>query len=133
MKQLLLTLILAAGAHVSWADTYPYLSFEQTDGTMLSLNADALTMTFDGDKLVANDGQTTTTLSVAQLSRMFFSAENTAIVDINADAADAQAEVYSAAGVFVGKFANAAEARTKMKGGVYVIKQNGKTFKMIAR
>lgn len=133
MKQLLLTLILAAGAQMSWADTYPYLSFEQTDGTMLSLNADALTMTFDGDKLVANDGQTTTTLSVAQLSRMFFSAENTAIVDINADAADAQAEVYSAAGVFVGKFANAAEARTKMKGGVYVIKQNGKTFKMIAR
>ena len=101
MKQLLLTLILAAGVHMSWADTYPYLSFEQTDGTMLSLNADALTMTFDGDKLVANDGQTTTTLSVAQLSRMFFSAENTAIVDINADAADAPAEVYSAAGVLL--------------------------------
>lgn len=56
------------------AEDYNNLSFEKTDGSVVSVSADNLSMTFSGGKLLLDNGAAETQeIAVADLSRMFFS------------------------------------------------------------
>lgn len=135
MKKILLSsavLLLAAAAK---ADTYPSLSFQSADGTTVSFGVESLSMTFSdsGKTLIVTSGTESHTLSVADLTRMFFSTESaTGISSATADAADAAdtaVRAYTATGVYIGQFSSMAAMRSNVQPGVYLVKKNGKTIK----
>ncbi|MBB3703511.1 T9SS type A sorting domain-containing protein [Alloprevotella rava] len=71
-------LLLAAGAK---AQTYSYLTFQQTDGTQKSLTANGLKITFSGNTLTATSAEGTTTLPLTGLSKMFFTSEVSGVLN----------------------------------------------------
>ncbi len=71
-------LLLAVGAK---AQTYSYLTFQQTDGTQKSLTANGLKITFSGNTLTATSAEGTTTLSLTNLTKMFFASEVSGVLN----------------------------------------------------
>lgn len=136
MKKILLSsavLLLAAAAK---ADTYPCLSFQRADGTTVSFGVESLSMTFgdSGKTLVVTSGTESQTLSVADLTRMFFSTESaTGISSATAGAADSTVRAYTATGVYIGQFGSMEAMRGKVQPGVYLVKKNGRTLKIAVK
>ena len=105
-------------------DTYPYLTFETTDGAKASVPVSSLTLTVSGTTLTA--GEQTFTLS--NLSKMYFSStdETTAgIEEINSATLDEAINIYDLQGHKVSK--------EQMQKGVYIVKTKNKTYKMIVK
>lgn len=71
-------LLLAVGAK---AQTYSYLTFQQTDGTQKSLTANGLKITFSGNTLTATSAESTTTLPLTGLTKMFFASEVSGVLN----------------------------------------------------
>ena len=88
MKKLFLFLVVMTGTLAAYADEYPYLTFETTDGTKVSVTASSLTISISETTLTA--GGKSFTLS--DLSKMYFSTTDesttsceTAKGDVNGD------------------------------------------------
>ena len=88
MKKLFLFLVVMTGTLAAHADEYPYLTFETSDGTKVSVTTSSLTISIADATLTA--GGETFTLS--DLSKMFFSttdesttASEAAKGDVNGD------------------------------------------------
>ena len=113
------------GALTVQADnTYPYLTFEMTDGVKVSVPVESLTLTISGTSLTA--GEETFTLS--NLSKMYFSTTDestTGIEEITNAVLDEAADIYDLQGHKVSK--------EQMKKGVYIVKTKNRTYKMIVR
>ena len=114
------------------ADNYSYLAFQTADGSTRSIGVESLEMTFSDGKLIASNGTESLEISVADLSRMFFSSEATAIKDISLDA-DSPVKVYTVEGVCVGSYDNMASASANMGKGVYIVKGEKTTHKITVR
>ena len=135
MRKILVILLLIAGCYQVMADdNYTYLVFQKGDGTKQSVTAMGATITFNGDEATVVNGSESATFTLSELSSMFFSttAETTAISELAATN-DAEVEVYSASGVYVGSFSNIETLKDKLQGGVYIVKQNGETTKIAVR
>lgn len=116
------------------ADNYAYLTFRSADGTLLSVAAESLTVSFADGKLVATDGTTTHELTLASLSSMYFTeADVTAIGSLPTADADGSVQAFSLSGTRLGTYASASEFSRQAAKGIYVIKGNGKTSKVIVR
>lgn len=112
------------GALTVQAEDYAYLTFETTDGVKASVAVSSLTLAISGSTLTA--GSQTFTLS--NLSKMYFSTSDetaTGIEEISAVTLDEAAEVYDLQGHKVSK--------DQMRRGVYIVKNNSRTYKMIIR
>ena len=88
MKKLFLLLVVMTGTLAAYADEFPYLTFETTDGTKVSVTASSLTISISETTLTA--GGKSFTLS--DLSKMYFSTTDesttsceTAKGDVNGD------------------------------------------------
>ena len=111
-------------------DGYDYLVFSLQDGTSQSVTAVGTSITFSGTNAVVSNGSIEFTLSLADLTSMFFSsdASTTGISTIDADGTSADngeaTEIYTLNGVRVDDMS---------KRGVYIVKKNGKTFKQVVK
>ena len=122
MKKIVLLFMALAGALSAMADNaYTYLTFETTDGTKASVPASELKLTISG-----------TTLTVGSqsfnLSKMYFSntdESTTGIEGITSETLDEAADIYDLQGHKVTK--------AQMKKGVYIVKTNSKTYKIVKR
>lgn len=140
MKKMLLALSVIMGTMYATADTYtyPYLAFQRGDGTVVSIGVESLGMTISDGYLYAVNDQASKSFVVADLTRMYFSAEDTgtgvptSIDELNT-ADNGPAQVYTPSGALVGTYSTLEAAKAAAKGGVYIIRQNGKTLKVIAR
>lgn len=111
------------------AEDYTNLSFENTDGSVVSVSVDNLSMTFSGGKLLLDNGAAATQeIAVADLSRMFFSSSTSSIMETTS-CGDAEKLVYTLSGVCMGRY----DAVKTLPGGMYVVKEGNKTFKMTVR
>ena len=72
-KVLFTTLLLLAATLTAGADTYNYMVFEASDGTLLSMTADGLKLIYNDGTLTAISGNVSRTFAVSDLNRMFFS------------------------------------------------------------
>ena len=70
---LILAFVMSAVLTISADDNYQFLTVQQTDGVEQSFTASGLTITFSQGNMVLNENGTTTTISLADLSKMFFS------------------------------------------------------------
>lgn len=115
-------------------DNYPYLSFQTTSGSVVSLPSEGLNLSFSDKALVAQSGDNTTEFALADLTRMFFSqSAETGISNLTPDRATSSLAVYTVSGVYVGTFDSERSLRRNVNSGIYIVKTNGETLKMIVR
>lgn len=124
MKKLVVFLSMMIGAMAVHATDYAYLTFEMTDGAKASVAVDGLALTISGTTLTA--GSQSFTLS--NLSKMYFSTSNettTGIEEITSVALNEATDIYDLQGHKVSK--------EQMRKGVYIVKTNSRTYKMVVR
>lgn len=123
MKKILLIALFVIEALAMHADSYTYLTFETTDGEKFSVAASSLNITISGTTLTAG-GQSFT---LTNLSKMYFSTTNetTGIETIGTADLDEAADIYDLNGRKVSK--------GQMQRGVYIVKTQNKTYKVIKR
>ena len=125
MKKRLLTMsALAALSGHLMADEFGYMVFTLNDGTMKSITANGLTLSFTDGNLSAKSGNNELTIPLNSLKVMAFSKNGvTAIGDTMAD--DDSEEIYDLQGHRV--------TRAEMRKGVYIIKTKNRTYKVNIR
>lgn len=122
---LLLMTLVGGGLAVQADDNYTYLTFETTDGAKVSVSVSSLPVTINLDNSTLAIGNET--FALADLSKMYFStqSETTGIQEINSATIDEAADIYDLQGHKVTK--------AQMKKGVYIVKTNSKTYKIVKR
>ena len=124
MKKLFLLLTVLVATLTAQAGGYTYLTFETTDGAKASVSVENLTLTINGTTLTAGSQQFT----LSNLSKMYFSTSDetaTGIEEINSAAIEEATDIYDLQGHKVSK--------EQMKKGVYIVKTNSRTYKMVVR
>lgn len=117
----------------AWADGYSSLVV-QTGATATALDVSGLVMTIADGELVATNASGTVKFALADLAKMYFSdAAATGVSSLRQDAGVAPAVVYDLAGRQAGVFAGSGEAAKVLPKGVYVVKQQGRTFKIAVK
>lgn len=128
MKKKLLTTALLCGMLTVQASDYSYLNVEKADGTVVSLPASDLTITFADGYLMAGSEKVA---ALSELSKMYFSntGRTTGITgisddgDFSIDEADA---VYDLSG-------RQLPQGSQLRQGVYIVKKNGRPLKVQVR
>ena len=129
MKKVLLVLLMMTGMLTAHADSYTYLTFEKSDGTLTSVALSSLSITISGTTLTAGDQS----FALTDLTKMYFTtADVTAIDEVNT-AVSGEVEVFSMSGIAMGKFTTMQEAMSSLRTGVYIVKSNGKTVKVAVK
>jgi len=127
MKKIVLLLMTLVGGvlAVQADDNYTYLTFETTDGAKVSVSVSSLPVTINLDNSTLVIGNET--FELADLSKMYFStqSETTGIQEISSATIDEAADIYDLQGHKVTK--------AQMKKGVYIVKTNSKTYKIVKR
>ena len=115
------------GALTAQAGDYTYLTFETADGAKTSVDVSSLPVTINLDNSTLTIGNQT--FALADLSKMYFStqSESTGISEelrVNSEELST-ATFYDLQGHKVTK--------EQMKKGVYIVKTNGKTYKIVVK
>ena len=124
MKKLFLLLTVLVATLTVQAEGYTYLTFETTEGAKASVSVENLTLTINGTTLTAGSQQFT----LSNLSKMYFSTSDetaTGIEEINSAAIEETTDIYDLQGHKVSK--------EQMKKGVYIVKTNSRTYKMVVK
>ena len=127
MKKIALVFMALVGAlTVQAKDTYPYLTFETTDGAKVSVDVSQLTLSISGNTLTAGSQ----TFVLANLSKMYFSASDETTTDVEKiddlqSVTDSSTEIYDLQGHKI--------AKTQMRKGAYIIKTKQGTYKIVVK
>lgn len=131
-KKILLILLLVIPAGVAMADDYPYFAFQTSNGETKTLSVTGLKITFSNGNIVAtNEEGANFTASIESLAKMYFSSTATGI-DAIAESVAVEGEIYNVQGVRVGRTDEMGEVRG-LPEGVYVVKREGKTHKVLVK
>lgn len=131
MRHLYFSLAFLAVAFTSNAANYDYLTFQNTDGNQVSMSVNGLKMQIADGNLVATNGEGTMTFALSNLSKMLFT-ETSGIAD-NIISDSKAVTVYNLSGVKIGEYQNVASVQKALDKGVYVVKENDKTYKMTVK
>ncbi len=129
---LLLILVALLSFQDMWADDYGYLTFTFNNGNEQSIATSGLKMTFAGNTVTIQQGGATTTMSVSELQKMYFSAEPSGIGKVTQETTG-PVRVFTLTGTEMGLFANLNEAQARLPRGIYVMKQQGQTIKLTVK
>lgn len=131
-KVILSVVMMLIGMSVSAAD-YHYLTFQTASGTTTSVALSNLKITFSNGKLVAVNDASSTSLTLTDLSKMYFSESSSTGIQSTATADNSPVQVFTVEGVCMGEFLSIQEAVQQLKKNVYVIKSKDKTFKLAVK
>lgn len=123
MRKFLLILFAIIVGTYAYADNFPYLTFETSDGAKTSIASDGLEINISGNTLTI--GQKSFTIS--NLSKMYFSAsdETSGLMDVYVPASAEYIEIYDLKGNKVPK--------DRMKEGIYLIRDKNGTYKIAVK
>ena len=127
MKSFILGILMMVGTLPTMPESYPYLTFELTDGTKVSVSVSSLTLTVNGTTLKAGSQ----TFTISNLSKMYFSSTDetnggaTAIDELTADDFEGK-EIYDLNG-------HKLDSDAQLPRGVYIVKSKNKTCKIVVR
>ena len=120
---------MTVGTLPTMAGNYPYLTFELTDGTKVSVSVTSLTLSVNGTTLKAGSQ----TFIISNLSKMYFSTTDestTGIESISIETLDEATDIYDLSGK---KIVNSKSSNSKLPRGVYIVKTKSKTYKIVVR
>ncbi len=143
MKKFYLFFLFLGLSLCSFAQSYDYLTLRTADGTEKSLSVDGLRITFSDGKLLARNGKEEAQVALADMACMFFATTPTAIESLAAADADGL-RVQIRGGRLVTNAPAGSEIqvytldgrRAPQQGlgnGAYLVRVNGRTFKVLAR
>lgn len=112
---------------------YPYLTFENTDGTKMSVAVESLVLTINDGHIVATNTNGSLPLPLSTLGKMYFSTSGSTGINANDIQADEEVEAYSTTGVSMGKYDNITAARQSLPCGIYLIKTKRATQKITVK
>ena len=126
MKSFILGILMMVGTLPTMAASYPYLTFELTDGTKVSVSVSSLTVSVNGTTLKAGSQ----TFTISNLVKMYFSSTDetsgaTAIDELTADDLEGK-EVYDLNG-------HKLDSDTQLPRGVYIVKSKNKTCTIVVK
>ena len=127
MKSFILGILMMIGTLPAMAGNYPYLTFELTDGTKVSVSVSSLSLSFNGNTLKAG----AQTFTISNLSKMYFSSTDetnggaTAIEELTAEDLEGK-EIYDLNG-------HRLDSDAQLPRGVYIVKSKNKTCKIVVR
>ena len=127
MKKIVIIMMALVGALTVQAEEYAYLTFETTDGAKASVSvASDVTLTISGTTLTVGSQSFTLT----NLSKMYFSNTDETTTGISEELRVnseefATATFYDLSGKMVDK--------SQLSKGVYIVKTNSRTYKMVVR
>ena len=126
MKSFILGILMMVGTLPTMAASYPYLTFELTDGTKVSVSVSSLTVSVNGTTLKAGSQ----TFTISNLAKMYFSSTDetsgaTAIEELTADDLEGK-EIYDLNG-------HRLDSDSQLPRGVYIVKSKNKTCKIVVR
>ena len=126
MKSFILGILMMVGTLPTMATSYPYLTFELTDGTKVSVSVSSLTVSVNGTTLKAGSQ----TFTISNLAKMYFSSTDetsgaTAIDELTADDLEGK-EVYDLNG-------HKLDSDSQLPRGVYIVKSKNKTCKIVVK
>ncbi len=133
MKKKVLFLIMAClpFAMVHAEESYPYLTFQKTDGTLVSVGVESLEITLQNGQLAYTNSTGTGTLTLTDLTSMYFTSDDaTGIASLVADSTDGKVEAFSLQGTSYGTFDSMKTMKESVPTGMYIVKTNGKTLKI---
>jgi len=114
------------------AQSYDYLTFQTADGSVYSMTASGLTITFSDGQMKAQVGSETLSLTLSDLTKMYFS-ETNGISGTQINQIDSDVSVFTIDGKQMGTYQSVEAARSSLKPGVYVLKAGNKTVKMTVK
>ena len=138
MKKLLLALFcLTLGATVS-AQQLDYLTFRMADGSEKSLPVDGLKITFEGTQLHAVAQGEKADFNLSEMGLMFFSATPTGLESVREDRdpvviVDGRLVVEPGEDIQVYSMEGLEVKADRLSRGVYLVKKNGRTFKVLVK
>lgn len=130
MKKMLTIVSAMLFAMHTYAEQYPYLSFQTTDGTVLSFATTSLTMTVADGKLMIKNNNESGSISLDSLSKMYFSSSPTAVSGVKSNEESTSSKVYDTSGMYLGTIGSIGLNDSKLASGTYIIKENGKAKKV---
>jgi hypothetical protein len=133
MKKIAIMFLLAIITITAKADSYKFLAFETTSGDVTSVSVSNLTMTVSGDNLIATNDNESHTFVLSALSKMYFSDSSTGINNITTVSQSSPVTVYTASGAIIGTFTDSSSLKSALQKGVYLLKSNGQTSKLLVR
>ena len=129
MKKLIITLAMSCMLLTLSATDYKFLTLESVDGSLRSVSAIGLTLTFSDGNLVASDG---TVIPLSNLSKMYFT--ETSGISETTTIKSGYISVYSLTGMSMGTFSSTSAMTSALPAGIYIIKdQEGNTRKTTIR
>ena len=140
MKKILLGVLCLFMATAVQAQRLDYIVMQKADGQKVSLPAVGLKITFDNQTMHAVSGDQTVDFQLAGMSKMFFSATPTAIDNVVGQAEkvsiiNGRLQVTAPAGAEVAVYTPDGRQvdGTYLPHGVYLVKVNGRTYKLMAK
>lgn len=142
MKSLLLTLALALGATTVSAQNFDSLKLQQKDGTEKTISLEGLKITFNNGNLVAANAKQTETVSLDKMAKMYFFDTTTGIDDATVAAGEVSVSIVNGklnveapkgSSVRVYNVEGRQMQQDNLQKGVYIVRVNDQTFKVLAR
>ena len=129
-RQVLLTMMMA-GTLATQAADYQYLAIEKTDGSVETLEAVGLNISYSSTALTAKNSKEQATIALTDLKRMYFTntkadGDTTGIEATAADWNDTETEIYDLRG-------HRLPQGTKPARGLYIFKKGNTTTKKIVK
>ena len=133
MKKMALATLISLGTLQTQAYDYPYLVFQNIEGSTTVMAVESLTITISDGKLVATNADGTQSFSLTDLSKMFFTQTADLTVISSAETSDEAVEVFTTGGMKLGKFQDVSTAKASLKPGLYILKSKSKTTKFLVK
>jgi hypothetical protein len=133
MKKLALATLITMGSLQAQAYEYPYLVFQNTEGSTIVMAVESLTITISDGKLIATNTDGTQNILLTDLSKMFFTQTADLSGISNAETENEAVEVFTTGGLSLGKFQDINTAKTSLKPGIYIMKGKSKTTKIAVK
>jgi len=135
MKKWILSIMAVIAIQIQAADVvYKYLVVTSADGTQTALGSDGLKLSFADGQMTAASSTDNKSFTLTSLASMQFAeTASTTAIDSSMTADGLPMEAYTLSGMFVGTFHSMSALQSQLRSGVYVVKQNNKSSKIIVK
>ncbi|MDE5997543.1 MAG: hypothetical protein K2G77_04945 [Muribaculaceae bacterium] len=113
----------------TYAEAFPWLTFRMADDTELSVASENLTINYKNGNLILSSSIVDKTIPANQIKSMRFTSTSAGIIEVN-DRKSTAGDYYNLSGLKVGRFSSTKDAGNVLPSGIYLVKNEGKTFKV---
>lgn len=132
MKRIMLSILCTIAACTVQAQSYEFITFESTTGSE-AMKAVGTVITFVDGNLVAKNDAKEIVLPLAGLKKFYFAGDPASVDALSAETEVAGVVIYTLSGMRLGHYKNIAAAEALLPKGIYVMKSDSTSKKIIVK